>query len=71
MWRIVRTPERQVVLDLPGKVEGRGAYVCRTSSCLQRALKGRLFERALRQALPEGVSKDLAALCEEYSIMRG
>ncbi|HEY9765173.1 MAG TPA: YlxR family protein [Chroococcales cyanobacterium] len=71
LWRLVRTPERLVVLDLPGKVQGRGAYVCRQAACVRRALKGRLFDKSLHQSLPEALAKDLAALGEEYATGRG
>lgn len=36
-----------VIADAP-LAAGRGAYLCRTASCLQRALQKRALERALR-----------------------
>ncbi len=37
--RIVRTPERTVIVDSSGKANGRGAYVCRQSSCWEKIKK--------------------------------
>jgi predicted RNA-binding protein YlxR (DUF448 family) len=43
--RIVRTPEGKVVLDPTGKANGRGAYLCRQTDCLEKGLrKGRLAQ---------------------------
>lgn len=37
--RIVKTPEGEIKLDLTGKLNGRGAYVCRSSDCLNKIRK--------------------------------
>ena len=47
LLRVVRTPEGEVVLDRTGKRNGRGAYVCASLQCLQRAVKSCQLERAL------------------------
>ena len=44
--RAVRSPEGEVSLDLTGKKNGRGAYICRDSKCLTAAIKAKRFERA-------------------------
>jgi predicted RNA-binding protein YlxR (DUF448 family) len=46
--RLVRTPEQRVEVDPTGKRNGRGAYLCRTRACWQRALDGRALEQALK-----------------------
>ena len=50
--RIVRSPEDEVSLDLKGKKPGRGAYLCRDSACLKKALRSRAIERALSVPVP-------------------
>jgi predicted RNA-binding protein YlxR (DUF448 family) len=45
--RIVRMPEGAVVLDSTGRANGRGAYLCKKSACLEKAIKSRALERAL------------------------
>ncbi len=47
MIRIVRTPEKKLVIDQRGKQNGRGAYLCPTRACWQAALKGGRIGRAL------------------------
>lgn len=53
--RIVRTPESEVLVDFTGKKSGRGCYICPSSSCLERALKGNL----LANKLEVGISAEL------------
>jgi hypothetical protein len=48
--RLVRTGQG-VQVDLSGKLEGRGAYLCDRESCWDRALSGDLLGRALRVSL--------------------
>jgi len=49
--RIVRRPDGEVVVDLTGKVSGRGAYLCSDSKCWADALEHKSLERALKTAL--------------------
>lgn len=53
--RVVRSPQGEVSLDLTGRSPGRGAYLCRGSSCFAKARKARRFERALDCSIPEAV----------------
>ena len=57
--RVVRSPEGEVSMDPVGKKPGRGAYVCRSESCLKRAIKQRQLERQLEVQLTEEVSAAL------------
>ena len=51
--RVVRTPEGEIVADATGRKNGRGAYLCRSEACLNKALKIRALDRALEQPLTE------------------
>jgi predicted RNA-binding protein YlxR (DUF448 family) len=53
--RVVRSPEGEISLDLTGRKPGRGAYVCRSLACLQRARKARRFEKAFSCQIPPEV----------------
>ncbi|MBA2489521.1 MAG: YlxR family protein [Chloroflexi bacterium] len=59
--RIVRTPERDVVMDASGRLNGRGAYLCADGSCWTAALKKSALERALDVALPADLVDRLRA----------
>ena len=62
--RIVRTPEGETMIDPTGKKSGRGAYVCRSSECLKRAIRQKQLERQLQVSLTEAVNE---ALMEEMN----
>ena len=51
--RVLRTPEGEILLDLTGKKNGRGAYICKSASCLKKARKSRRIETSLGVAISE------------------
>ena len=55
MIRVVRSPEGEISLDTRGKKSGRGAYICHSVSCLNKARRSRRIERALECAIPDEV----------------
>ena len=59
LLRIVRSPEGEISLDLTGKKNGRGAYVCPNEACITKAVKEKRLERALEKPVSEEVYKQL------------
>jgi len=59
MIRVILTPEGNIELDLTGKKNGRGAYICRNLDCLQKALKTHGLERSLKTVIPDEVAQEL------------
>lgn len=53
--RVVRAPDGEVSLDFGGKKSGRGAYICRNTSCLKKAIKSKRLEKNLECEIPEEV----------------
>ena len=43
--RIVRSPEGEFSVDMTGKKAGRGAYICNSKECFEKAVKEHRFER--------------------------
>ena len=62
LLRVVKSPEGAISFDRVGKAPGRGAYVCKSKACLERAVKARQLERALETRIDESV---FAQLMEE------
>jgi len=50
--RVVRTPERELLIDPTGKKSGRGAYLCPVRECVELAAKKRALEHALDVKVP-------------------
>ena len=55
LMRVVRTPEGETVLDFTGKKSGRGAYICKSLSCLKKARKSKRLERSLDCSITDEV----------------
>ena len=55
LTRVVRSPEGEISLDKTGKAQGRGAYLCKSTLCLQKAKKTRRLEAALSSVIGEDV----------------
>ena len=60
LLRVVRSPKGNVAFDPVGKAPGRGAYVCRSVECLNKAIKIKALERQLECTLSEEVKERLA-----------
>ncbi|MDO4601720.1 MAG: YlxR family protein [Eubacteriales bacterium] len=59
MLRVLKTAEGEILLDATGRKNGRGAYICRSSECLEKAVKNRGLERSLKTQIPEAVYEEL------------
>ena len=57
--RVVRTPEGEVCVDLTGKKSGRGAYICKSQSCLKKAIKSKRIQTNLEIELTEEITETL------------
>lgn len=59
MIRVLTTAEDEIILDATGKKNGRGAYLCFSMECLEKAIKSHGLERSLKASIPEEVYKSL------------
>ena len=58
MLRVLKTAE-EVVLDTTGKMNGRGAYLCKNAECLKKAMKHKGLERSLKMEIEKSVYEKL------------
>ena len=65
MLRVIRTPEGVVTLDITGRKNGRGVYICTSQECLKKAVKSHALERSLKTPVPEEVYEVLKKELEE------
>lgn len=59
MIRVIKTPEDEIVLDVTGRKNGRGAYLCFSKECLKKAMKSKGLERSLKMPIPQEVYESL------------
>ena len=53
--RIVKTKDGNISIDNTGKKNGRGAYICKSISCLEKAIKNKGLERSFKVSIPSDV----------------
>jgi len=63
LTRVVRTPDGAVVIDPTGRANGRGAYLCLKTACLDKAVKSRALERTLETKIESEVYETLRKDC--------
>lgn len=59
MFRVVRTPEGEVKLDLVGKMNGRGAYISKSKEAIEIAKTKKILEKKLEIAIPDEIYEEL------------
>lgn len=57
--RIIKTPEDEILLDVTGKKNGRGAYICPDSVCMEKVRKTKALDRAYKMTVSEDVYEKL------------
>ena len=65
MMRVLRTEDGSVILDMTGRKNGRGAYLCMNRDCLVKARKNKGLERSFKMNIPQEVYENLEKEFEE------
>ena len=53
--RVLKVSETEVILDTTGRKNGRGAYLCNSVLCFNKARKTKGLERSLQIKIPEEI----------------
>ncbi len=64
--RVVRSQDGQVSVDPTGRMNGRGAYLCKDPACFEKARKARAFNREFSAEVTEEVYQDVAKQLEAH-----
>lgn len=62
--RVVRNTNDEIEIDMTGKVNGRGAYVCRKTECIELAGKSKKLSKSLEKEVPEEIFQELFNLAQ-------
>lgn len=57
--RVVKANEEEVLVDLTGKKSGRGAYVCKSIECLEKAFKAKRLNKNLQTNISDDIYNKL------------
>lgn len=59
LLRIVKSAEGNIEVDLTGKKNGRGAYICKSEQCLDRVIKSKRLQKVLEQEISQDIYESL------------
>lgn len=59
LLRIIKDKEGKIFVDLTGKANGRGAYVCRDLGCLEKLKKQKILNKTFKMMVDENVYKEI------------
>lgn len=66
LLRIVKNSDDSVIIDNTGKINGRGAYICRNDKCFEKAMKGKKIDKALKCEIPTEIYEQLKKEIDKY-----
>lgn len=64
--RVIKTADEEFVLDVTGKKNGRGAYICPNCDCLGKVIKTKALDRAFKMSVEETVYQMLKEELKNY-----
>lgn len=64
MMRVIKDANGDISLDVTGKKNGRGAYVCFNKECLNKAIKSKGLERSFKMSIDPSIYE---CLQKEYN----
>ena len=57
--RVVRTPEGNVIVDVTGKANGRGAYLKKDVKVINKAKSTKILENVLEVSIPDSIYEEM------------
>lgn len=57
--RVVKDSENHFAIDTTGRMNGRGAYICKDKECLSKAIKNKFLEKSFKMGIPADVYEQL------------
>ena len=59
MIRILKTSDEEIIVDITGKKNGRGAYICPCEDCLHKAIVSKGLERSFKMTIAPEIYESL------------
>lgn len=57
--RIVKNKNEQINIDITGKMDGRGIYICKNEECLNKAIKNKRISRTFEMEISNTIYDNL------------
>ena len=62
LLRIVKTKDNQILVDLTGKQNGKGAYITKSKEVLEKAKKNKALDKALEITTPDSIYDEIESI---------
>ena len=62
LLRVVRTPDGNVLIDVTGKLNGKGAYIKKDIEVLEKAKKSKILERMLDISISNDIYDEISKI---------
>ncbi len=62
LLRIVKTTDGEIVPDMSGKINGRGAYIKKDIDVLEKAKKNKILDKVLETNISEDVYDEISKI---------
>ncbi len=57
--RVVKNKDGEISIDLTGKKDGRGIYLCKSEECLNKAIKNKRISRTFEMEIDQNIYENL------------
>lgn len=65
MLRVIKTDTDEIFIDMTGKKNGRGAYICHSTVCFDKARRTKGIERSLKTVISDDIYDSLKKELED------
>lgn len=55
----MKSKDGEIKVDLTGKMEGRGTYICKNEECLEKAIKNKRMAKAFETEIEDSIYENL------------
>lgn len=59
LLRIVKNKEGKIFVDETGKANGRGAYICKDTACLEKLKKQKVLNKTFKMMIEDSVYEEI------------
>lgn len=59
LLRVTHNLQGVISVDVTGRAHGRGAYICNSKQCFEKAKKAKAFNKAFKSDVPEEIYENL------------
>lgn len=67
--RIVKNKNGEIKIDLTGKMDGRGTYICKDKECLNTVIKSKRLSRIFEMEIQDDIYEELKKIIEGGEII--